>query len=332
MVARLTGGQVPGFVSSPSVGEVGEDSPEGASSVAASGSAAVASCGSMGSIARRCFEGNRSRLRIGLYSRWTSLSDACAGQAGDADYGEEVREDLLLLFLEALINLIGRKGKTVAGVQADQLGRLPERSAMEFDVFGRPDGADHSGLGSQSPFANLERGGSPEKSSALRTKFPSQSPQVNRGLCGALRVRNEICLIESERASRLVHGESPSDHDILEEQEWVLACLRLVAAVVETVRTFRAQSRVGVEQLPASNSLGSYEADSSPLTATRGGAAVQAAVAGAVSDHDGAAFVAGGGVGLGFEGQLVLFGDGGAGDDLLLGDGDRSGGGAIPRH
>jgi hypothetical protein len=50
--------------------------------------------------------------------------------------------------------------------------------------------------------------------------------------------------------------ESPNDHDILEEQEWVLACLRLVAAVVETVRTLRVQPRVGIEQLPASKSLG----------------------------------------------------------------------------
>src|SRR6266545_6246090 len=76
------------------------------------------------------------------------------------------------------------------------------------------------------------------------------------GTLWVLRVEGEIGLIESERASRLVHGQSPTDHDILEEQEWVLACLRLVAAVVETMRAFRAQPCVGIEQLPASKSLG----------------------------------------------------------------------------
>ena len=37
-----------------------------------------------------------------------------------------------------------------------------------------------------------------------------------------------------------------------------------------------------------------------------------------------------GGVGLRLKSQLVLFGEGGAGDDLLLGYGDWAGGGAIP--
>src|SRR5438093_11029098 len=67
----------------------------------------------------------------------------------------------------------------------------------------------------------------------------------------------------------------------------------------------------------------------SVLDAPAGGAAVGAAVAGAAADHDGAAFVAGGGVGLVFERELVLFGDGGAGDDFLLGDGDGAGRGAV---
>ena len=61
-----------------------------------------------------------------------SLSDARAGEAGGADHGEEVRKDFLFLFLEALIDPVDRQGKAVAGVQADQLGRLPQRWAMNF--------------------------------------------------------------------------------------------------------------------------------------------------------------------------------------------------------
>src|SRR5436309_4852138 len=66
--------------------------------------------------------------------------------------------------------------------------------------------------------------------------------------------------------------------------------------------------------------------------ATTGGTAVQAAVARAAADHDAAAFVAGWGVGLGFESQLVLFRGGGTRHDLLLGYRDRASGRAIARH
>jgi hypothetical protein len=105
------------------------------------------------------------------HALWDGLSDVCAGQAGDADHGEEAPEDFLLfLFLEALIDLVGRQGKTVAGVQADQLSRLPELRAIELDV----NSEDWAALTIQdsvvSPFPRISKG-----EGSLKSRWPLRS-------------------------------------------------------------------------------------------------------------------------------------------------------------